>query len=581
MHPSATIRKTASGDASAFGAARNVEPRPATPLVHAARSSYLAALAFKRPVVSSEFMILMSSVAFSVLFNNAFWSSAVPSPWMQWKLALSLFLILTALHCLLLGVLVNRWIAKPVLTVLLLTTALAAHFMSTYGVYLDADMLRNVLSTDAKESRELMTISLLVPVALALFPVALLWWAKIRRRSIVRASMVRLAFLAVSVVVILVGVFLSSRDLSSLLRNQREIRYLVAPANYLVALSKVLLAAPPGKRAAPLLPIGEDAVQRPAATDRKPRLVVLVVGETVRAHNWGLSGYSRQTTPRLSRVPGLVNFSDAVACGSSTEVSLPCMFSPYGRANYDQKKIRSHQSLLHVLNRGGVRPLWIDNQSGCKGVCSDLPYLQVGDEQDPALCNGTRCYDEILVKTLASHLVPAKGDRLVVLHQLGNHGPNYFERYPDRFKTFMPSCENPDLGECTVSSIVNAYDNAVLYTDHFLAETISLLEGQSHYDAAMIYVSDHGESLGENGLFLHGMPYAIAPDEQLKVPMVVWLSRTFLQTAAIEGACLQKVANRPVSHDNLFSSLLGLFDIKTTLYSPHMDVFHSCRARQD
>ena len=525
-------------------------------------------------------MIFMSSVTFSVLFNNAFWSSAVPSPWMQWKLTLSLFLILTALHCLLLGVLVNRWIAKPVLTVLLLTTALAAHFMSTYGIYLDADMLRNVLSTDTKESRELMTVSLLVPVALALFPVALLWRTNIKRRSIARASMVRLAFLAMSVVVILVGVLLSSRDLSSLLRNQHEIRYLVAPANYLVSLSKVLLAAPPGKRA-PLLPVGEDAVQRPAATGRKPRLVVLVVGETVRAQNWGLSGYARQTTPRLSKIPGLVNFSDVVACGSSTEVSLPCMFSPYGRANYDQNKIRSRQSLLHVLNRGGVRPLWIDNQSGCKKVCADLPYLHVGDEQDPALCNGTRCLDEVLVKSLASNLAPTKGDRLVVLHQLGNHGPNYFERYPDRFKNFMPSCENPDLGKCTVSSIVNAYDNAVLYTDHFLAETISLLEGQSHYDAAMIYVSDHGESLGENGLFLHGIPYAIAPDEQLKVPMVVWLSRAFLQTAAIQGDCIQSVAKRPVSHDNLFSSILGLFDIETTLYSPHLDVFQSCRTRQD
>jgi len=521
-------------------------------------------------------MILMSSVVFSVLFNNAFWSNAVPSPWMQWKLAVSLLLILTALHCFLLGLLLNRWIAKPVLTVLLVTTALAAHFMSAYGIYLDADMLRNVLNTDARESDELMTISLLVPVTLALLPVALLWWTKIKRRSVARAGFVRLAFLATSMVAMLAGVLFASRDLSSLLRNHREIRYLVAPANYLVALSKVLLTAPPGKKA-PLLPIGEDVVRKPTAKARKPRLLVLVVGETVRAQNWGLSGYARQTTPRLARIPGVVNFGDVVACGSSTEVSLPCMFSPYGRTNYDQKKIRSHQSLLHVLNRGGVRPLWIDNQSGCKRVCADLPYLYVGDAQDPELCNGTRCLDEVLVRALASNLAPTKDDRLVVLHQLGNHGPSYFERYPDRFRNFMPPCEDPDLGKCTVSSIVNAYDNAVLYTDHFLAETISLLEGQTHYDAAMIYVSDHGESLGENGLFLHGIPYAIAPDEQLKVPMVAWLSPAFLRNAGIEGDCLQQAAKRHASHDNLFSSILGLFDMRTALYSPHLDVFGSCR----
>ncbi|WP_093279785.1 phosphoethanolamine--lipid A transferase [Pseudoxanthomonas sp. CF125] len=580
MLRSSATRITAPHGPSVFGAARRAEPRPATSLSHAVRSSYLAVLTFKRPVVSSELMILMSSIAFSVLFNKSFWSSAVPSPWVQWKLSLSLFLILTALHCLLLGIIVNRWIVKPVLTVLLIATALAAHFMSAYGIYLDADMLRNVLNTDTKESEELMTISLLVPVALALFPVALLWWTQIKRRSIARASLVRLAFLATSVLVILVGVSLSSRDVSSLLRNQREIRYLVTPANYLVALSKVLLAAPPGKKASPL-PIGEDAVQKPSSAARKPRLVVLVVGETVRAKNWELNGYARQTTPRLSTIPGLVNFSNSVACGSSTEVSLPCMFSPYGRSNYDQKRIRSHQSLLHVLNRGGVQTLWIDNQSGCKGVCAGLPYLHVGDDQDTVLCNGTRCHDEILVKALASHIIPARGDRLVVLHQLGNHGPNYFERYPDRFKRFMPPCESPDLGKCTVGSIVNAYDNAALYTDHILAETISLLEGQSHYDAAMIYVSDHGESLGENGLFLHGIPYAIAPDEQLEVPMVIWLSAAFSITADIDMDCLKSVANKPVSHDNLFSSILGLLDVETTLYIPNLDVFYSCRTRRD
>ena len=166
-----------------------------------------------------------------------------------------------------------------------------------------------------------------------------------------------------------------------------------------------------------------------------------MVGETARAQNWGLNGYARQTTPELAKIDGLINFSQMSACGTSTEVSLPCMFSPYGRRNYDEKEIRSHQSLLHVLDHAGVATLWRDNQSGCKGVCDGLPIQRLADAKDAELCNDKRCMDEILVKGFSAQLSPSKGDQVVVLHQLGNHGPSYFERYPPQFKRFTPTCE--------------------------------------------------------------------------------------------------------------------------------------------
>lgn len=521
-------------------------------------------------------MILVCSLFFSAFYNGPFWTSAVPSPLVQWKFALSLLLITTALHCLILAFVVNRWTAKPLLTILLVVTALAAHYMNSYGVYLDADMLRNILHTDAKESGELITARLLIPLGLALIPISLLWWVQQRKVPFVRALLVRLLFMASMIVLIVIGALLSSRDVSTLLRSHREVRYLATPANYIVSLYNVLLASPPGKKA-PLIVIGKDARQVVASPDRKPRLVVLVVGETVRAQNWGLNGYPRMTTPRLSKVPGLINFRDVTACGSSTEVSLPCMFSPYGRENYNADRIRTHQSLLHVLEHAGVGTMWLDNQSGCKGVCDGLPIQNLSNGKDPGLCNGKRCFDEILVKSLQSQLAPTEGDRLVVLHQLGNHGPSYFERYPPAFKQFNPTCENPELGQCSVNSIVNAYDNAVLYTDHVLAETIALLAKQSEYDTAMIYVSDHGESLGEKGLFLHGIPYSIAPKEQLHVPMVMWLSPGMIADTGLDPACLEKAARRPASHDNLFSSVLDLFDVWTALYSKGQDLFGSCR----
>ncbi len=528
------------------------------------------------PELGSERLILSCSVFFTVFSNGAFWHGAISDPLQQWRLVLSLFLIVTALHAFLLGLVVNRWTAKPLLTMLLLVTAVATHYMSVYGVYLDADMLRNVLHTDSKESSELLTLRLLIPLVLTSLPVALLWRVQLRRRAWPRALGMRMAFLSGMALVGATGVLMSSQGVSSLIRSHREVRYLVTPANYVVSLVNVLQASPPGPKRA-LLPIGLDAKQAPRAAGSKPRLLVLVVGETARAQNWGLNGYARQTTPELSQIEGLLNFTDVTSCGSSTEVSLPCMFSPYGRRDYDEQRIRSHQSLLHVLDHAGVATLWRDNQSGCKGVCDGLAIQRLDDSKEAGLCNGKRCLDGILLKELEAQLSPSKGDQVVVLHQLGNHGPNYFERYPPQFKRFTPTCDDPELDRCERQEIVNAYDNALLYTDHFLAETIGLLKAQAGYDTALIYVSDHGESLGEKGLFLHGVPYAIAPKEQIHVPMVMWFSPGFMRDARLEEDCLRRAAAQPASHDNLFASVLGLMQVRTREYLPSLDLFAQCR----
>jgi len=532
-----------------------------------------------RPALTTETLILLCSLLFSLFSNGLLWHSALSRPLQQWQMALSLFLLVTALHAMLLGLVVNRWTAKPLLSVLIVVTALATHFMSAYGVYLDADMLRNVLHTDSKESSELLSAHLLIPVLMALVPVTALWRVRLIERRWPRALMFRAAFLAAMAAIAAGGALLSFQDISALVRNHREVRYLVTPANYVVALSKVLLASPPGAKQA-LIPVGTDARQALRAPGAKPRLLVLVVGETARAQNWGLNGYARQTTPELSQVDGLINFSQVSACGTSTEVSLPCMFSPYGRRNYDEKEIRSHQSLLHVLDHAGVTTLWRDNQSGCKGVCDGLPIQRLADAKDPELCNGTRCLDEILIKDLSAQLEPNKGDRVLVLHQLGNHGPSYYERYPSQFKRYTPTCENPELGQCQRQDIVNAYDNALLYTDHFLARTIGLLRSQSDYDTALIYVSDHGESLGEKGLFLHGVPYSIAPLEQTRVPMAMWFSPGLVRDAKLDVACLKREAAEPVSHDNLFPSILGLMQVSTREYQAGYDLFAKCRSGQ-
>lgn len=539
----------------------------------------LARLSAWQPTLSQESLILLASAFFAVVSNGPFWSAAHALHPGSLLFLAALSGVLLAANALLLSLLVWRWTAKPVLTVLLFATAMAVHYMTRYGVYFDADMVRNVLATDVKESRELLTPSLIVPALLtAVLPTLLLWRVRIAPRAFTRTLWVRPVFMLGLMVFGAGSVMLASADVASMLRNHREIKYLATPMNYVIGLKQNLRSSSPIAKA-PKTPIAQDAVVAARPAGSRPRLLVVVVGETVRAQNWGLNGYARQTTPELAQI-GVVNFPDMHSCGTSTEVSLPCMFSQIGRRNYDEKAIRGQQSLLNVFERVGITPLWRDNQSGCKGVCEGTAFESLTDHRDPSLCRDGRCMDEVLLSGLDAKVRAVPGDRVVVLHQLGNHGPSYFQRYPDNFRKFTPPCQNPELGNCTPQQIVNAYDNAVLYTDHFLARTIHELQAMDDYDTALVYVSDHGESLGEKGLYLHGVPYAIAPAEQTSVPMVMWFSQRFANARGLDTACLAQRARQRTDHDVLFSSLLGLMQVKTKAYDPTQDVFASCVAPQ-
>jgi lipid A ethanolaminephosphotransferase len=495
-----------------------------------------------------------------------------------WGFGLALGVGVFALNLLLLGLLCNRWSTKPVLVVLIVATAFAMHFMQHYGVYLDPSMLRNVMRTDVAEAGELFGPALAWNLFLyAVLPLLLLWRVDLVRWPWRRSVLVRLGVLVAAFGVLVAALMSVFQPLASLMRNQKELRYLITPSNYLWSLASVA-AGDARAKAGPRQPIGTDAA--PGATfaaRQKPMLLVMVVGETARAANWGLNGYARQTTPRLAQLP-VINFPDVTSCGTNTEVSLPCMFAPVGRRNYDEATIRGSQSLLHVLARAGVGVTWRDNQSGCKGVCEGLPTQTVMDIQPPGLCNDGRCLDEGLLHGLDDMLRQASGTQMLVLHQLGNHGPSYFRRYPPAFAKFQPVCDNDDLRRCSREQIVNAYDNALLYTDEVLARLIEQLRArQDRIDSAVLYVSDHGESLGENNLFLHGIPYAIAPDVQKQVPMVMWFSEGFAGAAKLDMACLKQRATQPAAHDHLFHTVLGLLDVRTALHQPAWDLTATCR----
>ena len=545
-------------------------------------SDRLRALRAWRPEVGQEALLLGVCLFFLASANLPFWNALLdgrsaldPA---SWGYALAVGTLVVALQFIVFGLFINRWTAKPLIGLLIVIAAFASFYMGKFGIYLNAEMMRNVLHTDVAEARELLTPDLLLHLLLfAALPLLVLQRLRLRRRGFGRAVLLRTGTLLLALVVGAGALMPVFKDFAAQMRNHKEIRHLVTPINAVYSLGRVLgkeaKAAPMAKR-----PIGTDAVLAPSWQRRdKPVLFVLVVGETVRAANWGLGGHSpHPTTPELAR-RDVIDFADVTSCGTNTEVSVPCLFSMQGRRQYDEDEIRGSESLLNVLQRAGLHVVWSDNQSGCKGVCDGIETQRPVAAENPDLCDGDRCLDEVLLRGAEGLLRDAHGNLVLVMHQLGNHGPAYYRRYPEAFRRFTPTCDTDDLSRCTREEIANSYDNALLYTDHVLAGAIDLLQRQSGYDTALLYVSDHGESLGESGLFLHGLPYAIAPQQQTRVPMTMWFSPGFAKDFGLDLACLRERARQPASHDNVFHTVLGLLDVRTAVRDESMDLSARCR----
>ncbi len=527
-----------------------------------------------RPMLRIESLVLIV-VAWMVATANGAWWGAVGAgrSWLDpssWMFVLCCFVALVALHFALLAPLANRWSVRLLLSVLVLIAAAAAYYMRSFAVLLDPTMIQNVLRTDVAEARDLVTLGMVAwTIAWSAIPLAFIWFVRLEHRRLLPALAARTVSIFIAVVVAVLAVLPISRDITSLMRNERTARYLITPGNFIYGLAVNSMHDVADARA-PRAVIGTDARVVRVALDAKPRVLVLVIGETARAENFSLLGYARETNPRLARLD-VTAFSNVHSCGTSTEVSVPCMFSALGRENYDERRIRNTEGLLNVLARAGNAVFWLDNQSGCKGVCSGagIDYVR--------LCDGGECRDDALVQRLGTELPRINRDTVIVLHMMGNHGPAYFKRYPSEFRQFRPDCATAQLRDCSRAEIVNAYDNAILYTDHVLGDVVaSLAQASDRLDSAMIYVSDHGESLGERGLYLHGVPYAIAPSQQTHVPMIVWLSKP-LRAGGVDQDCLRRKAHEKFSHDNLFHSVLGLMDVNTAIYRPERDIFEGCR----
>lgn len=542
----------------------------------------------RRPV--SRYWVLIGIALWMSVFGNwALWRELLQLGYLsdstELFYAAGLGVMIASLSIVLMGCLCWPGTQSVVVAFLLLATALGSYFMTTYHVVIDSTMMTNVVQTDLRESRDLMSWRLLfVVMVLAVLPYLVFWRIRPKRTTFFHLFKQNLALVVGGIAVTALVVVLTFQSFASLMRNHTHVRYLVNPLNSLWALG-VVVSKPFANGNTSIEPVGRDAtLHNPRSPKAKPPLLVLVVGETARSTNFGINGYKRPTTPHLSQLASkgeLSTFTNVWSCGTSTATSLPCMFSPLGKDQFEAQDTPT-ENLLDVVYHAGLAVVWIDNQSGCKGVCARIAQRQTASIEHPQLCRDGQCLDEIMLTELDASIAQLPPDRVakgvvVVLHQMGSHGPAYSKRSPEALKQFQPECTTNVLKDCTNDGLINAYDNSIVYTDHFLNSIIQWQKERRHTRAmAMLYVSDHGESLGENNLYLHGLPYAIAPDHQKRVPWVTWLSQEFQERRGLTQACINQIGNRRISHDNLFHSVLGLLNISSLVYKAPLDVYATC-----
>ncbi|KTS33575.1 phosphoethanolamine transferase EptA [Pantoea dispersa] len=529
---------------------------------------------------------LLAALFFAFVLNALFllraWEIIPYTRVHDYLFAASMPVVLVAAFYLLFSLLAWPWIRKPLLIVLILASAAANYFMHSFGTVIDTNMIENVFESNAQETGALMSRNYVIWMLLmGILPVALVCSVRISNRQRWWWNLLqRLASALGAVLVILLMAVLFYKDYASLIRNNKGLVKMITPANIVSGTGHYVdQRYLQGSQA--LVKIGEDAKKGPLITaGPKKTLVVLVVGETARAENFSLGGYARDTNPQLKKQQ-VIYYPNASSCGTETAISVPCMFSNMPREHYDANLAHHQEGVLDVLAHAGVSVLWRENDGGCKGACDRVPHTDMTQWQLPQYCHDGFCLDDVLLHRFDNYVDSLHNDGIIVLHQMGSHGPAYFKRYPAAFQRFTPTCDSNQIQDCDHQALVNTYDNSLLYTDDMLSRTIDKLKGLSdRFNVALVYLSDHGESLGEHGMYLHGAPYLFAPSQQTHIPLLLWMSPGYAAAYHIDQACLrQQAAETAVSQDNLFHTVLGLFNIQTQQYQPQLDMIKSCQNR--
>ena len=482
------------------------------------------------------------------------------------------------------------YIVKPIIITLLVTSSLASFATLNYGTIFDLDMIENILQTDSSEAGSYYSSKALIYfIFTGLLPSVWVLFAKLEvKDSIFKEILSRVCSVLLSIVVILTVCAFFYKDYSSIGRNNKYMNMLIVPSHAYSSykyIKKNYFVNPIEYKQ-----VGTDAKILPAKNG-KPTLTIFVLGETARSANISYNGYERNTNP-YTLEDDLISFQDTESCGTATAHSVPCMFSSLNRNNYKKRIAKNSDNFINVLQHAGVSTLWIENDGGSKGVDKRTPSITIDRSEVNEFCDGNSCHDGVMLKDLKDRIDSIddnndlfkqknpNGDKFVAIHLMGSHGPTYWKRYPKEIGVFSPTCDRADIENCSDTQITNTYDNTIVYTDSIIHEAISILKDySSEYNVALIYLSDHGESLGENGIYLHGYPYSFSPDEQRHVPFYLWMSDDFISERGINENCLRDIAkNSTVSHDNLFHTVLGMGGVISEAINPDLDLIQKCKS---
>ena len=527
------------------------------------------------PSLNINQLLVITALYFTLVLNYPFLSGFIKA-----ILALDQFnllflvsvpILLASLVVLLFAMFSSKYLFKPILISLTIASSMVFYGSIQYGVVFDYGMIENSVETNNAEAFSYLNAELVSYFFIfGLVPSWLIAKTPVTYQSLVTELVSRLLLVLAAIATITIIVACYYQDYAAVGRNNSHLKKFIIPSQFLSSGYKYIKYNYFEQQ---LSFVTLDN----APKDLKPNdqeVIVLVVGETARANNFSANGYAKQTNSHTQQYQP-VSFKNIYSCGTATAVSVPCMFSSFNRENFDRRRADHQQNLLDIAALAGVDVLWIDN-NGCKDVCNRITTIKIDPEQNNPLCDGEYCQDEILLTPLSNKLARLSSNKtLIVLHMMGSHGPTYFKRYPERHQKFTPECSRSDIQNCTSAELTNTYDNTISYTDFVLSQVIEQLTTlPKEINTSMIYVSDHGESLGESGAYLHGFPYAFAPKEQRHIPMLVWMSP---QRQNQRQACLKQLAdNETYSHDNLYHSMLGLLAIDSSTYQQDLDIFSQC-----
>ncbi|HMC01983.1 MAG TPA: phosphoethanolamine--lipid A transferase EptA, partial [Flavobacteriaceae bacterium] len=438
----------------------------------------------------------------------------------------------------------SQFVGKVLLVLFFIINAVALYFINTYNIIIDETMIGNVLNTNYEEASSFFSFRLIVYlIVLGIIPSIII--IKIKTLKVPVKNF--LINFSLTLIFIISMVFVNAGNWLWIDKNSTELGALVMPWSYVVNTSLFYIHKSQENKKEILLP-------NATIKDAEKSVAVLVIGESVRSENFSLYGYERLTNPLLSKTENVYSFN-ATACATYTRAGVKCILE-----HTNTKKL--YEILPNYLYRNDVEVIWRTTNWGEPPI-HIKNFIKKNDLKKD--CEGDKCkYDEILLSGLNEQILASdKNKILIVLHTSTSHGPSYSKKYPPEFETFKPVCNSVELGKCTSEELINAYDNTIVYTDYILSSLIENLKQLKEYNSTMIFVSDHGESLGENNLYMHGIPARIAPKEQLEIPFIVWLS----------DSSKKLKPNETLSQNHVFHSVLNFLAIKSPIYDESMSIF--------